>query len=630
MSQIFNHFFKLIALSLLVLLAACNSEDAFAPAETTAALKRIDIAAALPTTHGVSQLTLAAGNKQPFEATGYYSDGSFRVLTDSNIISWHTSDSDIGFFETPAILTGGHTPGYVSIHAVKRGITSNEVVVNVTAAVITEIIVTPSLVNMAKGQAEQLTAMAIYSDGTSSNITNSASWMSVDSSTAAITSSGMLSGVEAGKTTLTAAKDGITSNEVEVNVSAAVITEIIVTPPPATIAKGQAEQLTATAIYSDGTSSNITSSAIWVSQDPAIAAINSSGVLFGVTAGKTTLTAAKDGITSNEVNVNVTAAALTQITVTPTPLNLAKGQVEQLTATAIYDDGTSSNVTNYANWTSLDTTVATINSNGLLFAANIGKTTLTAVKDGITSNEVDVDITAAVITEIIVTPSPVIAAATKTRQLNAQAIFSDATSLYVTKSVTWQTADPNMATVSSSGLLLGGNIGSTTLTAAKDNITSDVVQVTVLCNFAEACIDVVDIGTGELFTNAPSKKFLDSLGVTITTRVNKENGSTGPSGEFYVFTLAQADQLCQAYNRENLGGRTNWRLPERKDLTQGLYKKFNDMFFARYWPAGMYYWTVTLKESTDMYYGVDLIRGYSSAAQPASSAYTSCVSTPSL
>ncbi|MEF1326245.1 Ig-like domain-containing protein, partial [Vibrio owensii] len=118
------------------------------------------------------------------------------------------------------------------------GVTSNTVDVNVSAAVITSIQVTPSPVNVAKGQTQQLTATATFSDATSSDVSNSVTW-TIDTATATVSSAGLLSAVEVGNTTLTATKDGVTSNTVDVNVSAAVITSIQVTPSPVNVAKGQ-------------------------------------------------------------------------------------------------------------------------------------------------------------------------------------------------------------------------------------------------------------------------------------------------------------------------------------------------------------------------------------------------------
>ncbi|WP_327790602.1 Ig-like domain-containing protein, partial [Vibrio anguillarum] len=145
--------------------------------------------------------------------------------------------------------------------------TSNEVTVNVSSAEITEITVTPSQVNIAKGQTQQLTAIATYSDGTSSSVTNSVMWTPADANTATVTSTGLITGVGVGSTTMAVTKDGITSNTVNVTVSSAVITAIQVTPSPVSVAKGQTEQLTAIATYSDTTSSDISSSVTWTPAD---------------------------------------------------------------------------------------------------------------------------------------------------------------------------------------------------------------------------------------------------------------------------------------------------------------------------------------------------------------------------
>ncbi|MDC8856113.1 Ig-like domain-containing protein, partial [Shewanella algae] len=254
---------------------------------------------------------------------------------------------------------------------------------------------------------QQLTAMATYSDGTSSDITNSVTWAPVDTTIATVTSTGLLSGVEVGSTAVIASKDGIRSNTVNVTVTDAVITAIQVTPSPVNVAKGQTQQLTATATFSDTTSSDITSSVTWGSVDTAKVTVSSIGLLSAIEEGSTTLTATKDGITSNTVDVNVSAAIITAIQVTPSPVNVAKGQTQQLTAMATYSDGTSSDITNSVTWAPVDTTTATVTSAGLLSGVEVGSTALIARKDGVDSNTVNVDVTAAVITDINVTPAAV-------------------------------------------------------------------------------------------------------------------------------------------------------------------------------------------------------------------------------
>ncbi|EOG5907746.1 Ig domain-containing protein, partial [Vibrio vulnificus] len=482
MNQYFKGLLTLIVLPLLMFLSGCNSEDMFVESKESRQLERVDIVASPITTRGVSELTLAKGNKQPFEVVGHYSDGSSQAYTDLSVLDWHSSDEYVGRFDAFGELTGAEV-GRTTVTATKDGVTSNTVAVNITDAVITAIQVTPSPVNVAKGQTQQLVAMATYSDATSSDISNSVTWTSFDTTYATVTSAGLLSGAEVGNTTLTATKDGITSNTVAVNVSAAFITSIQVTPSPVNVAKGQTQRLVAMATYSDGSSSDISSSVTWTPFDTTYATVTSAGLLSGAEVGNTTLTATKDGITSNTVGVNVSAAFITSIQVTPSPVNVAKGQTQQLVAMATYSDATSSDISNSVTWTSFDTTYATVTSAGLLSGVEVGNTTLTATKDGITSNTVDVDVTDAVITAIQVTPSPVNVAKGQTQQLVAMATYSDGSSSDISSSVTWTPFDTTYATVTSAGLLSGAEVGNTTLTATKDGITSNTVAVNVSAAF---------------------------------------------------------------------------------------------------------------------------------------------------
>ncbi|EPW6411121.1 Ig-like domain-containing protein, partial [Vibrio vulnificus] len=142
MNQFFKSLFTLMILS--IILNGCNSEGAFS--ELAVKLERIDIVASPITTRGVSELGLAKGNKQPFEAIGYYSDGSSRLLTN---LSWHTSDLGVGHFDELGTFTADEV-GKIEVYASKNGVTSNRVNITVTDAIITGITVTPPSVSGAK------------------------------------------------------------------------------------------------------------------------------------------------------------------------------------------------------------------------------------------------------------------------------------------------------------------------------------------------------------------------------------------------------------------------------------------------------------------------------------------------
>ncbi|HBC3511166.1 TPA: Ig-like domain-containing protein, partial [Vibrio parahaemolyticus] len=213
----------------------------------------------------------------------------------------------------------------------------------------------------------------------------------------------------------------------------------------------------------------------------------------------------------------------------------------------------------------------------------------------------------------------------QTQQLTATATFSDATSSDVSNSVTWTPIDMATATVSSAGLLSAVEVGNTTLTATKDGVTSNTVDVNV-CTLAGACIDIFDTGTGKLFTNSPSVAYLDSIGGSATDGIYTESGTYGPSGSFYLFNWTNANVLCTTYNTLSLGGRTNWRLATRDELKVELYDASGNMFTARGWPTVFIYWSATPDGSN--YSGLGLRSGDVFSYSPSLTVYASCVSNP--
>ena len=578
------------------------------------------------------EVSVAKGQTQQLTARAIYSDGTDSDVSDS--VTWVSADTDTATVDAAGLLTGAKV-GNTTVMATKDDVTSNTVNVTVTDAVIDSIQVVPPEVSVAKGQTQQLTARAMYSDGTDSDVSDSVTWVSADTDTATVDAAGLLTGAKVGNTTVMATKDDVTSNTVNVTVTDAVIDSIQVVPPEVSVAKGQTQQLTARAMYSDGTDSDVTDSVTWASADTDTATVDAAGLLTGAKVGNTTVMATKDDVTSNTVNVTVTDAVIDSIQVTPSPgakvgnttvmatVNIAKGQTRRLTARAMYSDGTDSDVSDSVTWASADTDTATVDAAGLLTGAKVGNTTVMATKDDVTSNTVNVTVTDAVIDSIQVTPSPVNIAKGQTRQLTARAMYSDGTDSDVTDSVTWASADTDTATVDAAGLLSAVEVGNTTLTATKDDVPSDTVDVNVCADLEGTCIDIFDTGTGKLFTSSPSVAYLNSIGGSAT------NG-TDSSDSFYLFDWTDAKDLCTTYNTNSLGGRTNWSLATKNELKVELYDVFGDMFTARGWPTVEFYWSATPEPAVSLYYIVNLSRGGSVSTSPSLTYYASCVSIPEI
>ena len=155
------------------------------------------------------------------------------------------------------------------------------------------------------------------------------------------------------------------------------LTSIAVTPQAPTLQIGAARALLVTATYSDSTTANVTSASTFVSAAPAIATVSGSGVVSGVAAGSSTVTASYQGLNAG-TNVTVVAATLTSIAVTPATATIGVNTTQQFIAIATYADNSTGNITSSALWTSSNTAVATVLSTGVATGLSAGTTTITA------------------------------------------------------------------------------------------------------------------------------------------------------------------------------------------------------------------------------------------------------------
>jgi hypothetical protein len=242
--------------------------------------------------------SIAAGLTEQFIATGHYSDGSTANL--SSTAAWNSSSTNFATINSLGLATGV-APGNSTITAASNGVTSPGITLAITAAVLQSVTVTPNPApSVTAGLTEQFTATGHYSDGSSMNLTSTATWNSSNTNFVTINSAGLAAGVAAGNSTITAASNGVISPGITLAISAAVLQSIVVTPNPApSIAAGITEQFTATGHYSDGSTANLTNSASWNSTNTAFVTINSTGLATAVASGSSTITAALNGVTSS-------------------------------------------------------------------------------------------------------------------------------------------------------------------------------------------------------------------------------------------------------------------------------------------------------------------------------------------
>jgi len=181
------------------------------------------------------------------------------------------------------------------------------------------------------------------------------------------------------------------------------------------------------------------------------------------------------------------AVTLVSIAVTPAAPHIALGTTESFTATGTYSDNSTQNLTSQVTWTSATTSVATISnasgSAGVAHPVAPGSTHITAALGAISSPAVTLSVTPATLVSIQISPSSASVAATATRQFTALGVYSDNSTLGLTSYVTWASSNTGAATISnasgSSGLATGLSIGSSSISATYDGITSSTATLTI-------------------------------------------------------------------------------------------------------------------------------------------------------
>ena len=320
------------------------------------------------------------------------------------------------------------------------------------------------------------------------------------------------------------------------------LTALSITPTNPSIAKGTAQQFTATGTYLDNTTKDITAFVNWSSSAPSTATINNAGLTATIATGSTSIVA-KDttsGI-SGTTTLTVTAAQLVSIEITPINPSVAKGSNKQFTATGVFSDGTTQDLSAQATWSSSNTGVAAINSNGLAASVATGSTTITA-SSGAISGSTALTVTGAILTSISVTPTnPSIAKGT-TKQFTATGTYTDGTTQNLTASVTWSSSDTASATISNAaganGLATSVAIGTTTITAT-DAATS-ISGSTTLTVSAAQLVSLSVTPTNPSIAKGTTKQFTATGTYTDGTTQNLTASVTWSSSDTASATISNA------------------------------------------------------------------------------------------
>lgn len=471
--------------------------------------------------------SLPKGTKLQFQAIATFNDNSSQDVTSQ--VDWDSSDINVVTIDLNGEATALNE-GNSTISAQFQGATSNSTLLTVTNATIDSIQVVLNAGNgsLAMGSSVQFKAQAVLSDNSTLDVSNQVAWFSSDQTKVTINAQGLATGVAVGSSTISASLNGVNSAGTLLTVTNATLSQIQVTPPSLTLAKGSKGQLTAIATYSDSSSQDISGQVVWNSSDIGVATINLTGEVTAVTNGSATLTASQGGVTSNGAGLTVTNASVDQIDLSATASTLAAGTKTQLTAIANYSDGTSQDITGQVSWSSSDNNVATVNTSGQVTAVAPGSAVITGSFGGQTSSPLTITVTAATVSAIqISTPLASLALGTN-GQLKALATYSDNTVIDVTSQVGWISSAPTLVSVDANGQIRALAVGSAVISGNLGGTSSTISIAATAATLAGLTIDPIpNLASGNQVQLKAVANFSDLTSQDVSALVNWQSDNTG-------------------------------------------------------------------------------------------------------
>jgi trimeric autotransporter adhesin len=362
----------LLLLSLTVTESGCGGGSSAAGAPpSTKPLTSILISPTAP--------TVALGQSRQLTATGVFSDGSQQDITKT--VTWTSAQPSVASINQSG-LASGKLVGGAKVTARSGSVTAS-VTLAVGAATLVSIAVTPSDLSIPKGETQQLSAVGTFSDGSQKTITDSVAWSVFPISIVSISDTGLIKGQTVGSARVIAELDSIHGTDL-LTVSSVALVSISVNPQSASVPKGETQQFTAVANFSDGSQKTITDSATWSIAPTGIATVSLTGLVTAQAVGSATVTVASASVHESDP-LTVSPPALVSIAVAPANSSIMLGTTEQLTATGTFSDGSTQDLTKSVAWSSANSS-ASIGPAGLAAANSVGSTSISATAGDLTGS----------------------------------------------------------------------------------------------------------------------------------------------------------------------------------------------------------------------------------------------------
>ena len=302
----------------------------------------------------------------------------------------------------------------------------------------------------------------------------------------------------------------------------------------------------------------------WISNNPSVATVSSTGRVDAVSKGTTTVTVTTDD--GNKVAscvVNVKQVSVSSVSLNKTSISLIIGESSHLIATVLPKTAANKKVS----WSSSNASIASVDSEGKVTAVGVGSATITVrTDDGGKTATCIVTVNPISVTGVSLDKTSLSMTVGDTQTLTATITPSNATN----KAVSWSSSNTSIATVSYSGVVTAEAAGSATITVTtSDGGKKATCAVTVLSTSGtENGHEWIDLGLSVKWS--PYNYGASS---------NTDNGGyyfwgdpTGTASAYY-YSVPQTYHISgTSYDiaKQQWGG--HWRLPSFSEVKE-LYTK---------------------------------------------------------
>jgi uncharacterized protein YjdB len=211
----------------------------------------------------------------------------------------------------------------------------------------------------------------------------------------------------------------------------------------------------------------------WSSSDNAVATVSATGLVTAVATGTARIAASIDGRSATAL-VTVVARSVASVQITPTAPSLLVGASVQLSAATLDLNGAPLTGRTVF-WGTSDAAIAVVDVTGFVTAIAPGAATITATSES-RSAAVGVTVAAVPVAAVQVTPARDSIVIGQSTQLTATARDSTGAALNG-RLIAWSSSASTVATVSSTGLVVGVTAGTVTITASSEGRSSASIIV---------------------------------------------------------------------------------------------------------------------------------------------------------